>query len=501
MSIAEPTPALAAAATATEAEALHAAGGRVTSRLVDASVVSRLQKLFDFCVVALAGAVSLPALQPTGEAFGLLRLAMLILFGGFCFTLAVRELGGYAPRRLLAPRAAGRGLAAAGLGAGLTTLAVGAAVGGFGIAAGAAWAAVWWGAAMLAMMAERLALAGPLRCWDAAGRLSKRVVIVGAGGEASLVAERLRRDRTGAIDLCGVFDDRGQAREPNAIIGCPNLGTIDDLVEFSRWFRVDAIIVALPLAAERRLLHLLKQLWVMPADIHISALGSALRLSRRTYSHLGEVPLIDAFDRPMSDWGRFVKYASDRVLAALLIALLSPVLLAVALAVKLDSPGPVLFRQPRYGFNNQLIEIYKFRSLDQRLADRHAERLVTPNDPRVTRVGRLIRRTSLDELPQLFNVLKGELSLVGPRPHAVRARAADQLYDEVVEGYFARHRVRPGVTGWAQINGWRGETDTAEKIERRVEHDMHYIENWSLLLDLEILVRTPFALLGAKGAF
>jgi lipopolysaccharide/colanic/teichoic acid biosynthesis glycosyltransferase len=175
---------------------------------------------------------------------------------------------------------------------------------------------------------------------------------------------------------------------------------------------------------------------------------------------------------------------------------------AVAIAVKVDSRGPVLFKQRRYGFNNELIEIYKFRSMYVDQLDPGARKLVTRNDPRVTRVGRFIRKTSLDELPQLFNVvIKGNLSLVGPRPHAITATAADHLYDEVVDGYFARHRVRPGITGWAQIHGWRGETDTSEKIQRRVEHDLYYIENWSILLDLYIIAVTPFALAKSENAY
>ena len=176
-------------------------------------------------------------------------------------------------------------------------------------------------------------------------------------------------------------------------------------------------------------------------------------------------------------------------------------MLAVAAAVKFTSKGPVLFKQKRYGFNNELIEIYKFRSMYNEQTDANATTLVTKVDPRVTKVGRFIRRTSLDELPQFFNVLKGQLSLVGPRPHATKAKAGEKLYEHVVDGYFARHKVKPGITGWAQINGWRGETDTHEKIEKRVEFDLYYIENWSLTFDLYILARTPFALLNTDQAY
>jgi lipopolysaccharide/colanic/teichoic acid biosynthesis glycosyltransferase len=176
-------------------------------------------------------------------------------------------------------------------------------------------------------------------------------------------------------------------------------------------------------------------------------------------------------------------------------------MLVVAAAIRLESKGPVIFKQKRYGFNNELIEVFKFRSMYTNLSDANAAKLVTKGDPRVTRVGRIIRKTSLDELPQLFNVLTGQLSLVGPRPHATQAKAADTLYEQVVDGYFARHKVRPGITGWAQINGWRGETDTREKIEQRVKYDLDYIDNWSLIFDIAILARTPFALFKSENAY
>jgi lipopolysaccharide/colanic/teichoic acid biosynthesis glycosyltransferase len=180
----------------------------------------------------------------------------------------------------------------------------------------------------------------------------------------------------------------------------------------------------------------------------------------------------------------------------------APVMLLTAIAIKLDSRGPVFFKQKRYGFNNELIEVYKFRSMYVDQCDATASKLVTKDDARVTRVGRFIRKTSLDELPQLINVvIKGNLSLVGPRPHAVHAKAEDRLYDEAVDGYFARHRVKPGITGWAQVNGWRGETNTHEKIQRRVEHDLYYIENWSVVFDFFILAKTPFALAKSENAY
>jgi exopolysaccharide biosynthesis polyprenyl glycosylphosphotransferase len=211
--------------------------------------------------------------------------------------------------------------------------------------------------------------------------------------------------------------------------------------------------------------------------------------------------VLDIFDKPIADWNRVAKSIFDRVVGGLGLLAATPLMAGIALAVKLDSPGPIFFRQRRYGFNNEPIEIWKFRSLFHDKADQTAQTLVKPGDSRVTRVGRFIRKTSLDELPQLFNVVfAGNLSLVGPRPHAFNAKADDRLYEEAVDGYFARHRVKPGITGWAQINGWRGDTDTQEKIRQRIEHDLYYIENWSLLFDTYIVLRTPFALIKAENA-
>jgi Undecaprenyl-phosphate glucose phosphotransferase len=256
------------------------------------------------------------------------------------------------------------------------------------------------------------------------------------------------------------------------------------------------------MAAEQRLVQLLKTLWVLPVDIRLWARSSRLRFRPRAYSYVGSLPFLDLFDKPIADWDRVAKACFDRVVGGILLVLFAPLMLAVALAIKLDSPGPALFRQKRYGFNNELIEVFKFRSMYTHMTDQNAAKLTTRDDPRVTRVGRFIRKTSLDELPQLINVaIKGNLSLVGPRPHALQAKAADRLYEQVVDGYFARHRVKPGITGWAQVSGWRGETDTSEKLQHRVEHDLYYIENWSVIFDLYILALTPFRLLNTENAF
>ena len=363
------------------------------------------------------------------------------------------------------------------------------------------WAGTWFLAGLAFFTAFRIALAVAVRRWTARGLLERRAVIVGGGPTAEDLIHALAREDGNDIRICGIFDDRQDDRSPRIVAGIQKLGTIAELVDFGRIARVDLLIVSLPITAETRLLQMLRQLWVLPVDIRLSAHTNKLRFRPRSYSFIGTVPFLDVFDKPITDWDYIVKRAFDLVFTSLALVLLSPLMLAAAVAIRLESPGPVIFRQKRYGFNNEVIEVLKFRSMYHHLADPEAKRVVTRNDARVTRVGRFIRKTSIDELPQLVNVLRGELSLVGPRPHAVNAHTSDRLFEQVVDGYFARHRVKPGVTGWAQINGWRGEIDSPEKIRRRVEYDLYYIENWSVLFDLKICLLTPFRLFNSEQAY
>ncbi|MGH6672184.1 MAG: undecaprenyl-phosphate glucose phosphotransferase [Xanthobacteraceae bacterium] len=365
-----------------------------------------------------------------------------------------------------------------------------------------AWLGGFYVLGLVVLIAFRRLLFLLVSRWTREGRLDRRTVVVGADNNGESLIRSLAAQRNSEVQIIGVFDDRGDERSPANCQGVQKLGTVDDLVEFSRHTRVDLVIFSLPISAETRILQMLKKLWVLPVDIRLSAHTNKLRFRPRSYSYIGDVPVLDIFDRPIADWDVVMKWLFDKVVGGLALIGVSPIMLFVAIAIKLDSKGPVLFKQRRYGFNNELIEVFKFRSMYADKSDATAEKLVSKGDPRVTRVGRFIRKTSLDELPQLFNVVfAGNLSLVGPRPHAVHAKAADRVYDEAVDGYFARHRVKPGITGWAQINGWRGETDSHEKIQRRVEHDLSYIENWSILFDLYILARTPFALLHWESAY
>ncbi len=363
------------------------------------------------------------------------------------------------------------------------------------------WVGAWFLSGFMVVVSLRLVVAYLVRRWARDGRMERRAVIVGGGKAAEKLIREIERQPYNDIRICGIFDDRDNRRSPPIVAGYPKLGTVSELIEFARLTRIDMLIVSLPLSAEARVLSLLKKLWVLPVDIRLSAHTTQFSFRPRTYSYIGSVPMLDIFDRPIHDWDSVAKRAFDIAFSLAGIVALSPFMLATALAVKLDSKGPVIFKQKRLGFNNEVIEVFKFRSMYVDQNDAAAARLVTKGDPRVTRVGRFIRKASLDELPQFFNVLKGDLSLVGPRPHAAAAKAQDRLYHEVVDGYFARHRVKPGVTGWAQINGWRGETDSDNKIRMRTEFDLAYIENWSLWFDLKILFLTPVRLLNTENAY
>ncbi|MCJ8521688.1 Undecaprenyl-phosphate glucose phosphotransferase [Pseudorhizobium tarimense] len=359
----------------------------------------------------------------------------------------------------------------------------------------------WFSGACLFLLGERQLISSGIRHWARNGTMERRAVIIGGGEPAKQLVRALEQQPDNDIRICGIFDDRGSGRSPPVVAGYPKLGTFAELVEFARLARVDMLIIALPASAEERILQLLRKLWVLPVDIRLAAHANHLRFRPRSYSHVGAVPMFDIFDKPLRDWDSVAKRSFDIVFSLMSLAVIWPVMVAAAIAVKTTSKGPVFFVQKRHGFNNEVIDVLKFRSMYTELADPTAKKAVTKNDPRVTPVGRFLRKSSIDELPQLFNVLSGSLSLVGPRPHSIHAQTGDRRYVDVVESYFARHRVKPGVTGWAQINGLRGELDSDEKIRMRTAYDLQYIENWSLLFDLKILFLTPIRLLNVENAY
>ena len=295
------------------------------------------------------------------------------------------------------------------------------------------WLVGWYLSGAVVLVAFRLSLRALVLQWTREGRLKRRTVIVGGGHDAEVLVEQIKRSDGADVRLLGLFDDRNDERSPESVAQVPKLGRVADLLEFARQTRVDLVIVSMPLSAETRVLEMLTQLWVLPVDIRLSAHMSKLRFTSKAYSYVGDVPVFDMVDRPISDWNLVFKWLFDKIVAVVALILLSPVMLVTAIAIKLDSKGPVLFKQKRHGFNNEVIEVFKFRSMYADQSDPTAKKTVTKNDPRVTRVGRFIRKTSIDELPQFFNSLMGSLSLVGPRPHAVAAQSHNLLYTEVVD--------------------------------------------------------------------
>lgn len=362
------------------------------------------------------------------------------------------------------------------------------------------WVILWFASGFVGVIGARLAIASRISNWTKEGRLQRRVAIVGSGEQAQRFLCRLEDWETSSIEIVGVFDDR-IGRTPEQIEGHAYAGTTDDLISYAREYRVDEILVALPWTAEDRLLELIKKLQVLPVDVGLSSDLVGYRLPQFAIEMLDEIPVVRVAHKPLSDWKLVSKGLEDRIVVVLILLFIWPILLFIAALIKITSPGPILFRQQRYGFNNQIIEVLKFRSMYQECTDIDADQQTTRDDTRITPLGRILRRTSLDELPQILNVLRGEMSLVGPRPHAKKTKAAGRLFEEVINEYASRHRVKPGITGWAQVNGWRGETDTEEKIKKRVEHDLYYIENWSVGLDLKILLMTIFVVLKGNNAY
>ena len=332
------------------------------------------------------------------------------------------------------------------------------------------------------------------------GKLVRNMAIVGASGQAQHLVARLREHEVPWKRIIGIFDDR-RTRVAREIDGFPVLGNLDDLVGYVRRGRIQDVVITLPWSADERLVNIISRMRQLPVNIYLGSDLIGYHFPRHRELLLDGVPVMQIAPAPLTGWSGIVKWVEDKAVAVLALALLSPLMLLIALAIKLDSPGPVFFRQKRYGFNNQLIEVWKFRSMYHHLRDDNAARLTEKNDPRVTRVGAFLRRTSLDELPQLINVLKGQMSVVGPRPHALLAKAGGRLYEDVVAEYAVRHKVKPGISGWAQVKGWRGETDVPEKILNRVEHDLFYIENWSLWLDVKILLMTVWVAVTGRNAY
>jgi Undecaprenyl-phosphate glucose phosphotransferase len=336
-----------------------------------------------------------------------------------------------------------------------------------------------------------------VRRWRADGLLTPNVVVVGATDNAGRLIQAALAARDAAI--LGVFDDR-MSRIPEHIHGVPVLGDTKTLLTHKLLPYIDRIIITVTPAAQHRVRELIDRLQFLPNAVTLFMDVEGIEAQRSALSRLADAPLTQVSGARGNDAKADAKRLQDIIVCGLALVITAPVMLLIALAVRLDSPGPIFFRQRRYGFNNEMIEVWKFRSMRQDLTDATAARQISADDDRVTRVGRIIRRLSLDELPQLFNVMKGEMSLVGPRPHAIGMQTAGEDSARLVAEYAWRHRMKPGITGWAQINGSIGAVDTPDLVRRRVALDVEYIERQSFWFDLYILLATLPALIRARNA-
>jgi polysaccharide biosynthesis protein PslA len=334
-----------------------------------------------------------------------------------------------------------------------------------------------------------------------------RTVIIGDHDSIDDLMLRIRTGTRRGFDVVGIFE-YGEPDEDTVVplvrrsfLGLPLFTGLTALERMIRSDAVDTVLVALPWSAGDEMREIVRRVSMAPVDVYLYAGTNAFDVPLQRATAAFDLPLVVACTRPIDGRGAIIKRAEDLILAAGLLVAISPVMLTIAAVIKLTSKGPVFFRQRRLGYNNRVIEVLKFRSMYTHLADADAQQQTSRGDKRVTRFGAWLRASSLDELPQLLNVLRGDMSLVGPRPHALATTAGGMALEAAVPVYPSRHRVRPGITGWAQVNGHRGALDSVEKIVHRVNDDLYYIENWSLALDLKILWLTVRLVIADDNAF
>lgn len=321
------------------------------------------------------------------------------------------------------------------------------------------------------------------------GYNTRAAAIVGMTELGEQLAQQIQSLPSLGLQVHGFYDDRAADRcHPIPESLGRHAGTLQDVVDAARAGEIDLIYIAFPLRAEPRINRLLRQLSDTTASVYLAADFFVFDLLHARWGGIGGVPTVSLHETPFYGVDGWLKRLEDIVLGSLILMIVAVPMLIIAIGIKLTSPGPVLFRQRRYGLNGEVIHVLKFRSMDV-IEDGPEIKQATTGDARITQFGAILRRTNLDELPQFVNVLEGNMSIVGPRPHAV---AHNELYRSKIRGYMLRHKVKPGITGWAQVNGWRGETDTLDKMEKRIEHDLDYIRNWSLLWDLQIILMTVF---------
>ena len=330
------------------------------------------------------------------------------------------------------------------------------------------------------------------------GYFHRNVAIYGAGPLGHRVSEFLSQNDYG-LNVVGIFDDPESSQERDIKSDSSVLGGLDDLVTLARVFSIDRIILAVPASSQanvERVNSVLDRLTQLPSEVHLCTDFASFNLQYPRVSYVGPLGLLELQSKPMGEWDRVSKTVVDYVGSLLALAFLAPLFALVAVAIKLESRGPVFFRQRRHGFNHQIINVLKFRTMTV-MEDGSEFKQARRNDRRVTRVGKFLRRMSIDELPQFWNVLRGEMSIVGPRPHAL---AHNEQFFTVFKDYATRHKVKPGITGWAQINGCRGETDSEDKMRKRVDFDLQYIRDWTIWFDFSIIIRTAYIVLKGTNA-
>ncbi len=335
----------------------------------------------------------------------------------------------------------------------------------------------------------RVLLRSALRSARSQGKNSRTVAIAGIDRASKKISDHIAQMPWAGFNVLGEFDDRSLTRLGTEVMA----GDLNKLIGMAKQGLVDIVYITLPMTAEKRIISLIERLADTTASVYVVPDLFVFSLYQARWMTVGGLPVISTFESPFYGTESWLKRLEDVLLGGLILLLVSPLLLLIAIGVKLSSPGPVIFRQRRYGLKGDVVEVWKFRSMT--VCD-NGDQVVqaVKNDARVTRFGAFLRRTSLDELPQFINVLQGSMSIVGPRPHAV---AHNEAYRKLIRGYMLRHKVKPGITGLAQVNGLRGETDTLGKMQMRVEHDLEYIRNWSFWLDMKIIVKTIFV--GFRG--
>ncbi|MDR2925020.1 MAG: undecaprenyl-phosphate glucose phosphotransferase [Azoarcus sp.] len=324
----------------------------------------------------------------------------------------------------------------------------------------------------------------------------RTAVIAGVNDTGVFLAKQFQNNPYLGTRLLGFFDDHSPANFPREV-SAPVIGLLHDLPDYVKQNHIEVIYLALPMAAQPHILDLLDSLKDTTASIYFVPDIFITDIIQGRFGSIGGIPIVAVCETPFTGINGLVKRTSDVALSSIILLLLSPLMLMLSIGVKLSSPGPVIFKQRRYGLDGKEILVYKFRSMTV-CDDGEVVKQATKGDVRITRFGAFIRKTSLDELPQFFNVLQGRMSIVGPRPHAV---AHNETYRKAIKGYMIRHKVKPGITGWAQVNGYRGETETLDKMEKRIEYDLEYLRNWSLAQDLRIIFKTALVVVKDRNAW